>query len=439
MRLSLRVLPLALAVLAMLVLTAGPALAQAPNATAEVDLLAQEGGEAFRGTLSDPEGEPVPGVTIVVTTAAGEAVGEIATDEDGEWSVALPGPGDYVATLDQTTLPEGAELRDPDNDSRELSVNAGQERTVLFPLGELGARTAFWSRFLTAAFSGLQFGLIIAIAAIGLSLIFGTTGLVNFAHGDMVTFGAVVAWFLNAPDGTGAGLQLIIAGAIAVVLSAGLGAGIELGLWRPLRRRRTGLIQMLVITIGLSLVLRNIIQIAFGGSSRPYFDYTIQQRINLGPLSITPRDLIVSLVAAGTLIAVATMLQRTRIGKAMRAVSDNRDLAESSGIDVQRVVLFVWVLGAGLAGFGGILNGLVENVNYLMGFRLLLLMFAAVILGGLGTAYGAMFGAIVVGLVTELSTLFFSTELKFVWALFVLIIILLVRPQGLLGRRERIG
>ena len=439
MRLSLRVLPLALTVLAMLALTAGPVLAQAPDDTAPVDLLAQDASEAFRGTLNDAEGEPVAGVTIVVTTQSGEAVGEAVTDQEGEWSVVLPGPGDYVATLDQTTLPEGADLRDPDNDSRELSVNPGQERTVLFPIGETGVRTAFWSRFLTAAFSGLQFGLIIAIAAIGLSLIFGTTGLVNFAHGDMVTFGAVVAWFLNAPEGTGVGLQLIIAGAIAVVLSAGLGAGIELGLWRPLRRRRTGLIQMLVITIGLSLVLRNIIQIAFGGSSRPYFDYTIQQRINLGPLSITPRDLIVSLVAAGTLIGVATMLQRTRIGKAMRAVSDNRDLAESSGIDVERVVLFVWVLGGGLAGFGGILNGLVENVNYLMGFRLLLLMFAAVILGGLGTAYGAMFGAIVVGLVTELSTLFFSTELKFVWALFVLIIILLVRPQGLLGRRERIG
>ncbi len=439
MRLSLRVLPLALVVLALLVLTAGSAFAQTADDTGPGELLAQEGGEAFQGTLSDAEGEPVPGVTIMVTTPEGDPIGESVSGDDGTWSVELPGPGDYVATLEQATLPEGTDLRDPDNDSRELSVNAGQQRTVLFPIGELGARTPFWSRFLTAAFSGLQFGLIIAIAAIGLSLIFGTTGLVNFAHGDMVTFGAVVAWFLNAPEGTGAGLQLLVAGAIAVVLSAGLGAGIELGLWRPLRRRRTGLIQMLVITIGLSLVLRNLIQIAFGGSSRPYFDYTIQQRIELGPLSITPRDLIVSLVAAATLVGVATMLQRTRIGKAMRAVSDNRDLAESSGIDVQRVVLFVWVLGGGLAGFGGILNGLVENVNYLMGFRLLLLMFAAVILGGLGTAYGAMFGAIVVGLVTELSTLFFSTELKFVWALFVLIIILLVRPQGLLGRRERIG
>jgi branched-chain amino acid transport system permease protein len=250
----------------------------------------------------------------------------------------------------------------------------------------------------------------------------------------------VIAWFLNAPSTAGGvGLTLIVAGIIATALSAGAGGAIELGLWRPLRRRRTGLIQMLVISIGLALLLRNALQVWFGGSSRPYYDYTIQQAWTLGPIRLTPRDFTVMLLATLALVGVATMLQRTRIGKAMRAVSDNRDLAESSGIDVQKVILIIWVIGGGLAGFGGVLYGVVENVSYLMGFRLLLLMFAGVILGGLGTAYGAMFGSIVVGLITELSTLWFSTELKYVWALGVLILILLVRPQGLLGRAERIG
>ena len=432
----------AVAAVVTVMLTATAAIAAptpAPSPTTGDLVLAQDGGEQVRGTLNDGDGDPIAGAQITATTPDGELIGEATTADDGTWAVDLPGPGDYVVSLDQDTLPEGVDLRDPERDVLEVSINPGQQRTLLYAIGEAGEVTGLATRLVTAAFSGLQFGLIIAIAAIGLSLIFGTTGLVNFAHGDMVTFGAVAAWVLNAPAGTGLGLQLIIATVIAVALSAGLGASIELGLWRPLRKRRTGLIQMLVITIGLALLLRNVIQILFGGSSRPYFDYTVQQRLDLGPLSITPRDLIVSLLSAATLIAVATMLQRTRIGKAMRAVSDNRDLAESSGIDVQRVVLFVWVLGGGLAGFGGVLNGLVENVNYLLGFRLLLLMFAAVILGGLGTAYGAMFGAIVVGLVTELSTVFFSTELKFVWALFILIIILLVRPQGLLGRAERVG
>jgi neutral amino acid transport system permease protein len=420
-----RAVVLVTTLLTSLLVLAGPALAQ--------------GGESVRGTLRDGEGEPVPGVAIAVADEAGDIVGETTTDDDGAWEVELPAPGDYIVTLDQDTMPDGVELRDPERATLEVNVRSGQNRTLIFATGEGAARAGFGSRFMTQTLSGLRFGLIIAITAIGLSLIFGTTGLVNFAHGELVTLGAVIAWFMNAPSGTGFGIQLIGAAAIAVVFSMAAGGAIELGLWRPLRRRRTGLIQMLVISIGLSLLLRNAIQIWYGGSSRPYFDYTIQQAIELGPLRITPRDLTVMALATITLVGIATMLQRTRIGKAMRAVSDNRDLAESSGIDVQRVILFIWIIGGGLAGFGGVLYGLAENVSYLMGFRLLLLMFAGIILGGLGTAYGAMFGSIVVGLVTEWSTLYFSTELKFVWALFVLILILLVRPQGLLGRRERIG
>ena len=398
-----------------------------------------DGSEQFQGTLTDGEDQPLVGVLITVETADGELIGQVETDGEGNWAQPVPEPGDYVVSLDQATLPDGVELRDPERASLETNVRTGQQRTLLFPVGEGAAVAGFTDRLVTQTFNGLKFGVIIAIAAIGLSLIFGTTGLVNFSHGELVTTGAVIAWFLNAPSGTGAGIQLIGAAAIAVLLSAMIGGVIDRGLWQPLRKRRTGLIQMLVITIGLMLLLRNVNQLVFGSSSRPYFDYAIQQPLVLGPLQITPRDLGVLAVAVIVLVAVATMLQRTRLGKAMRAVSDNRDLAESSGINVTRVILVIWIMGTGLAGLGGILNGMVENVSFIMGFRLLLLMFAGVILGGLGTAYGAMFGSLVVGLVTELSTLFFSTELKLVWALFVLIIILLVRPQGLLGRAERIG
>jgi branched-chain amino acid transport system permease protein len=139
------------------------------------------------------------------------------------------------------------------------------------------------------------------------------------------------------------------------------------------------------------------------------------------------------------LVAVGLMLLRTRIGKAMRAVADNNDLAASSGINVERVILFVWAMGGALATFGGILFGLAEQVSWQMGFQLLLLMFAGVILGGLGTAFGALLGSLLVGLMVQLSTLVVSPELKNVGAFVVLILVLLVRPQGLLGRRERIG
>lgn len=395
-------------------------------------------GEVVGGTLRDSDGNPVPGVAITVRTADGEEVGQVTSDDDGVWEVPVGGPGEYEAELDESTLPEEVTLRDADRNPLDVTIRPGQTRTLIFAFGEGttgGSRLA--GRLAQRIFAGLQFGLIIAMAAIGLSLIYGTTGLVNFAHGELVTLGAVIAWFLNAPPRIS--MHLIPAAAIAVVLTGAAGGGLEVGLWRPLRRRRTGLIQMLVISIGLSLLLRNVIQIWFGGRSRPYMDYTIQSSFSVGPFSMTPRDLAILVLAVITLVGVGTMIQRTRIGKAMRAVADNRDLAESSGIDVRRVILFVWVLGAALAGFGGVLAGVDENVTFLLGFRLLLLMFAGVILGGLGTAYGAMVGSLVVGLVVEVSTVWFSPELKYVWALLVLIIILLFRPQGLLGRKERIG
>ena len=135
---------------------------------------------------------------------------------------------------------------------------------------------------------------------------------------------------------------------------------------------------------------------------------------------------------------VGLYLQRTRMGKAMRAVSDNRELAESSGIDVEKVISWVWVAGAGLAALGGTFFGL-DQVGWDFGFKSLLLLFAAVTLGGLGTAYGALIGALCVGLTIQLSTLFFPSELKNMFALVVMVLVLLFRPQGILGRKERIG
>jgi neutral amino acid transport system permease protein len=420
-----------LAALLLLAALATPALAQEAE---------DDGGEAVQGTLRqevDGEREPVEGVDITVADRDGNEIATATTDADGEWSVALPGAGAYSATLVEETLPDDVELRDPERGALEFTIRPGQQRTLLFPLGEREGAAATWlPRVAQVTANGVKFGLIIAMTAIGLSLIFGTTGLVNFAHGELVTFGAVVAFFLNAQ---GPEIPLVFAGVVAVAAGGALGGGLERGLWRPLRTRKTGLIQMLVISIGLALVLRHVLLIFFGGRSRPYADYAVQRAVELGPILLTPRDMTVMALSVALLVGVGLLLQRTRIGKAMRAVADNRDLAESSGIDVQRVILFVWVLGAALAATGGVFLGVVENVSYIMGFRLLLLIFAGVILGGLGTAYGAMVGSLVVGLVTELSTLFFSTELKYVWGLLVLSLVLLFRPQGILGVRERIG
>lgn len=461
--------------------------------------VAQEDGEVLFGTLQqrvDGESVTYPGVSITVIDADGTEVAAVETAEDGTWETALPGPGDYSVLLDEATLPDGVGLRDADRNPLEVNVTPGRRQPAVFALGEGASRTTFINRLIPTTVNGLQFGLIIAMTAIGLSLIFGTTGLVNFAHGELVTLGAIIAWFLNASTGFGwvaavffglllaplalvvrdrtrtagvvqdagrartegaiylvvgwvaatglllvlpGGLHLVPAAVLAILLTVGMGAGLDRGLWRPLRGRRTGLITMLVISIGLSLLLRNALQMWFGGGSDKYAQYAIGNTLTLGPVTTTDKNLWIIALSIVTLVGVGLVLQKTRIGKAMRAVADNRDLAESSGIDVQRIVLVVWATGAGLAAFGGILSAVDENVSFLLGFRLLLLMFAGMILGGVGTAFGALVGSLVVGLVTEWSTLFFSPELKFTWALFVLILILLVKPQGILGRAERFG
>jgi branched-chain amino acid transport system permease protein len=154
---------------------------------------------------------------------------------------------------------------------------------------------------------------------------------------------------------------------------------------------------------------------------------------------MTPVDLATIIICLVVLVLVALMLQRTRIGKAMRAVADNRDLAASSGINVNQVILVVWMMGGALAALGGVLLGLTDEVQWDMGFRLLLLMFAGVTLGGLGTAYGALVGSLVVGIFVQMSTLIIPNDVKYVGGLLLLIVILIIRPQGILGARARVG
>lgn len=296
----------------------------------------------------------------------------------------------------------------------------------------------FLGRALQALVDGIQFGAIIAITAVGLSLVFGAAHLINFAHGELVSIGAVVAFFLNAAT-AGPGWHILLAAAVAVVIGALLGGLLERTLWRPLRNRGTAMINVFIITIGLSLLLRHLVLFFFGSRPGSYREYNLQETIDLGPVGITPRDLTITLLSVLVLFGIAFMLQKTRIGTAIRAVSSNRDLAEASGIDVDRVVLIVWILGGGLAALGGIFFGLTEVVTWDMGFRLLLLMFAGIILGGLGSAYGAMVGSFVVGIVAQMSSLWFPIDLQNAWALLALIVVLLVRPQGILGKRERVG
>ncbi|MDH3682653.1 MAG: branched-chain amino acid ABC transporter permease [Acidimicrobiia bacterium] len=419
--------------------------------------LGQGDGQTIGGQLrvEDDTGERVPVEGVLVTI---DGQGEAVSDAEGRWSIAVSEPGTYTVVLDATTLPDAVSLRDSERGALDMLVEAGQSKTALFALttGDVGAPAdegegITGRRVAQLTVEGLKQGLYLAMAAIGLSLIFGTTGLVNFAHAELVTWGGLTTFFFNyyglagvlgflapLPGPFGDGVNLIFAAVFGMISGGLLGYALDRFLFRGMRRDGVSLIAQMVITIGLSILMRYFFLYNFGGNPRFFQDFASQRAMSIGPVEITPKDLAAMAVSIAILLLVGALLQLTRIGKAMRAVADNRDLAESSGIDVERIIGMVWTAGAALAALGGVFFGL-DQVRWDFGFRILLLIFAAVVLGGLGTAYGALVGAIVVGLAINLSTLFIDAELKNMVALLVLVTILLVRPQGILGRPERVG
>ncbi len=382
--------------------------------------------------------EGLPGVTVSVLDAGGAPVGEGVTDDKGAALIPVPVKADYTVLIDTSTLPDGVGLADgAPSEIKVLETSfIGTTKTVNFKTGEsqsVGSSSA--SRVSQRIADGVRLGLVIAMCSVGLSLIFGTTGLTNFAHGELVTFGSLIAWWLNKW-----GLHIILAAPIAVAAGGAFGYALDQFGFSRLRKRGVGLISQMVITVGMSIMFKNFFLWAFGSRRKPYFDYTNQVGKKFGPVTMTPRDLIVTIMALIVLVAVALTLQYTRLGKATRAVSDNVDLASATGIDSSKVIRTIWVAGGCLAALGGVFRGLDEQVGFDMGSSLLFLMFAGITLGGLGSAYGALVGGFVVGLMVEVSTLFgVPTELKAVPALVTLILILLVRPQGILGRAQRVG
>ena len=389
----------------------------------------EEAGERVR--------EPVPGVRVVVETESGEVVGESVTDEEGNYDIGIPEPGTYVVRIDEESLPEGLGVEEGAGEQAVVVSANGREIRAFFLGEDLRDVKGKWALLPQTLVNGLKLAMIIAITSMGLSLIYGTTGLSNFAHGEMVTFGAIMVWVFNREFG----LHIIPAAAVGVVVSAGLGIVLEGGLFRPLRTHKTSLTSTMIVTIGMALAARYVYVYFFGAGLEAYREYTTQSVVDIGPIALTPRSLIVMGLSTAVIVAVALFLIKARFGKAIRAVSDNPDLASSTGIDTNRVILIVWALGGALAGLGGVFYGLDFGVKWDMGFTLLLLMFAAITLGGLGNPFGALLGSLVIGIFVEMWTWIVpnANDLKTVGALFGLIVILLIRPQGLLGSKERIG
>jgi neutral amino acid transport system permease protein len=273
--------------------------------------------------------------------------------------------------------------------------------------------------------NGIAVGSILALAAIGLTLTYGILKLSNFAHGDFMTLGAYLTWLTN-DLGVNIWLSMIV-GAVVTILAMLIA---EYLLWKPMRDRRASDTTLIIISIGLALFVRNGILLFYGGSNQQY-ELPVVRALEFGDLRIAYYRLVVVGLAIAAIIALHLILKNTKMGKAMRAVADNIDLARISGINVEQVVLWTWIITGTLTAFAGSMYGLIAVVRPNMGWFLILPLFASVILGGIGNVYGAIAGAFIIGIAQELSVPLLGSEYKLGVALAMMIVILLVRPQGL--------
>jgi neutral amino acid transport system permease protein len=281
--------------------------------------------------------------------------------------------------------------------------------------------------------NGLSLGAIYALGAVGLTLVYGILKLVNFAQGDFLTFGAYMAYLVNVTWGA----PLVVAVFWAMIATALLGLLFERVLWGPMRAKHAGFLQLILMSIGLAFLLRAVVQ-WFWGTEIRLLDVNTTSTVDFLGLRIGQTELIVVVVGVGVLFLVGLMLKLTVLGKQMRALSDNLELAETTGINTKRVILYTWIFAGALAGLAGVLAGAITNLRPELGFELLLPIFAAVILGGIGDAFGALAAGLVLGVMTEWSTLVIDARWKVAVGFLVLVIVLIVRPQGIFGRAKAV-
>lgn len=279
---------------------------------------------------------------------------------------------------------------------------------------------------------GLVTASLLAVGGMGLSLQFGVTNFVNFAYGDFATLGAYIALVLN-----NVGLPIWLAGLGAGVFVAVFAMLMNRLIFQRVIARGRKLLILFVVTLGVSISLQNTLQAIFGPGFQVY-DVPVEMPTNVGPFLLTTQQLVIIGIAAISMVSLHVILRYTRFGKAMRAMSDNRDLAEASGIDTVRVTDVTWLLSGFLAGITGAILALnVGAFTPTLGSQYLLLFFVAVIVGGIGRPYGAMLGAVIIGVSTELAAAFISTAYVYAIAFVVMIALLFVRPQGLLPARGK--
>ena len=299
--------------------------------------------------------------------------------------------------------------------------------------------------------NGLLLGIIISVASVALSLLYGVTRIVNFAHGEIIALGAIMTLFFSNPIDSRVlfldrysplGMNFTFSIVISIIICGIFGGLLEIFLFKPLRKSEVGNIAVLVVTIGLSIFFRHI-YLLFATGKVQNFPLDLERRQTYLFFDMTPRNFQVLIAGLAVMIFIGLFLSYTKIGKAMRAVRDSNELANISGINSDNIILFTWVSSSMLAGLAGIFQAIINDVRYNMGFLILLLIFAGTVLGGIGTSFGAMVGGLLIGIFVQVSVALpfmeGHTEAKNAVALAIMILILLFRPQGIFGQKERIS
>lgn len=414
------------------------------------------------GILQDADKKAIADITVKLS---GTEEAETTTDADGKWAFSVKDDGDYIVTIDESVAEEhglksssatvtikkasfdkqrGVVRFDQVNDSASSgssssdSAKSGSDSSSSSGTATVSKKKAgsnIGKRIWQQLYSGIIFGLMLGLMSVGMNLVYGTTGLQSFSHGEQVTFGGLMAYV-----GTQMLHMPVVASAIfAIVIGAITGLIQNEIVWGPLRRRHVGTMQQMIVTIGLSMALQYTFQFFFGGDIKGIVK-SVPDSFQLGPITTDMPTLLSALIAICVIIGVTLFLYKTRLGRATRAVSDNAALAAASGINVDQVVRVVWILSCSMAALSGVLLGIYLNgISWNTGATLILLMFAAVTLGGLGTANGALIGSLVIGIVADMSSLVIPNDMRYASALAILIIVLLVRPQGIFGKQQRVG
>lgn len=421
------------------------------------------------GILQDADKQPIAGATV---TLSGKGTAETTTAADGKWAFSVADDGDYTVTIDAAVAKEhglksssatvtikkasfdkqrgvvrfdqagaGASSASGTSDSGESDTQSAKNSAGTSDSAESDTQSTkkigsnIGKRIWQQLFSGIIFGLMLGLMSVGMNLVYGTTGLQSFSHGEQVTLGGLMAYvgtqMLHMP--------LVASAVFAIAIGALTGLIQNEIVWGPLRRRHIGTMQQMIVTIGLSMALQYTFQFFFGGDIKGIVK-SVPGSFQIGPITTDMPTLLSALIAICVIVGVTLFLYKTRLGRATRAVSDNAALAAASGINVDQVVRVVWILSCAMAALSGVLLGIYLNgISWNTGATLILLMFAAVTLGGLGTANGALVGSLVIGIVADMSSLVIPNDMRYASALAILIIVLLVRPQGIFGKQQRVG